>query len=227
MPNSTEIILERLKKALNFKKDVELARFFEVSIQTYSAWKRRDSIPFKHIQDRCPDVSYDWLFKGEGPMSTPSLTVVAEPTSPYKQVQLPLVDFRVPVLGCRYGGCDRPEIVDYVTSTSWWLRDWVVDVLKIEPEKAFIVDVLGPAMSGKFEEGDKVIGSKQDAFDKPGIYAVWLSGAVMIRKIQVVDNLYFLSGWDPDFQVRAVPVDTPMQFIGKIVGCMVHVEPPG
>lgn len=46
-------VLERLKIALHIKTDFELSKALEVSTSTVSSWKKRYSIPYDAIIDKC------------------------------------------------------------------------------------------------------------------------------------------------------------------------------
>lgn len=46
-------VLERLKIALHIKTDLELSKALEVSTSTVSSWKKRYSIPYDVIIDKC------------------------------------------------------------------------------------------------------------------------------------------------------------------------------
>ena len=60
-------IIKRAKSAHGLKTDQDLADFLAVPRSTIAAWKRRGSIPMKHLAKMATDsVSLDWLLSGEG-----------------------------------------------------------------------------------------------------------------------------------------------------------------
>ncbi|MBX6962563.1 hypothetical protein EX229_22820, partial [Providencia rettgeri] len=63
-----EIIIDRLKSVLNVTTDAALCRALDVSPQTLSSWKLRDSIPYAICVDISikQNVSLDWLLLGRG-----------------------------------------------------------------------------------------------------------------------------------------------------------------
>jgi hypothetical protein len=65
--HSVQLILERLKEALNFQKDVELADFLGVAQNTISAWRKRDSMNYDLLFSKCLPYNIDlnWLIYGE------------------------------------------------------------------------------------------------------------------------------------------------------------------
>jgi phage repressor protein C with HTH and peptisase S24 domain len=62
------IILNKIKSHYGFKKDSDLARFLEISPQTFSNWKKRNSYDPQLIYTKCPEINSDWLLTGKGPM---------------------------------------------------------------------------------------------------------------------------------------------------------------
>lgn len=62
------LVLTRLKLITNTQTDVELARVLQVSPQTLSSWKVRNSIPYPLCVEfaRSHTCSLDWLLLGEG-----------------------------------------------------------------------------------------------------------------------------------------------------------------
>ena len=61
-------VLSRLKTAKNFKRDVHLAGFLEISANRLSTWKSRGNIDWWIILDKCNDISLNWLVRGKGPV---------------------------------------------------------------------------------------------------------------------------------------------------------------
>lgn len=63
-----EIIIDRLKSVFNVTTDSALCRALDVSPQTLSSWKLRDSIPYAICVDISikQNVSLDWLLLGRG-----------------------------------------------------------------------------------------------------------------------------------------------------------------
>jgi hypothetical protein len=60
------LILNRLKSALNFSKDIELATFLGVSTQGISSWRSRNTIDYDLIFAKCGQIDLNWLIKGVG-----------------------------------------------------------------------------------------------------------------------------------------------------------------
>ncbi|APF20349.1 Bacteriophage CI repressor helix-turn-helix domain-containing protein [Caldithrix abyssi DSM 13497] len=65
---NANIILGRLKKAYNLKKDIELANFLGVKQSTLATWKLRNTIDYDLIIAKCNDINLNWLLTGQGSM---------------------------------------------------------------------------------------------------------------------------------------------------------------
>ena len=63
------LILKELKNHYNFKKDVDFARFLNITPQMLSNWDSRGSFDYNILYTKCVDVSADWILsKGQGQM---------------------------------------------------------------------------------------------------------------------------------------------------------------
>ena len=62
-------VLNELKEHYNFKKDVELAKFLEISPQILSNWDSRGTFDLHKIYTKCVDINPDWILSnGQGNM---------------------------------------------------------------------------------------------------------------------------------------------------------------
>ncbi len=65
-------ILDRAKQVLKIEHDQRLAKLLGVSRTTLASWKRRNSIPAKHLAEVMlysgDGISFDWLLTGKGPV---------------------------------------------------------------------------------------------------------------------------------------------------------------
>ena len=63
----TAAVIERAKQLHGFTQDQELAKFLNVSRTSLASWKRRNSIPAKHLFQMVwgKEVTVDWLMYGE------------------------------------------------------------------------------------------------------------------------------------------------------------------
>lgn len=63
--NSLEIIA-RLKTAYGFKTDKQLAEHLDIPTNTLSNWKNRNTVNWDQIEEKCPEISWDYLRTGTG-----------------------------------------------------------------------------------------------------------------------------------------------------------------
>lgn len=61
-------MLDEIKIHYGFKRDAELADFLEITRQTLSNWKSRNSFDAELLYSKCPELSPAWLLTGKGPM---------------------------------------------------------------------------------------------------------------------------------------------------------------
>lgn len=217
--NTSEIVLSRLKKAYGLTSDADLAQFFGVGTSTVANWKKRDSIPFKHILESCPTISYDWLFRGEG---KPFLATVKTETALGGEQDQPPDDLEIPIYKLTIDP-QKAQVVDRLKTHSFWLRDWLEDELGIDAESAFIVDTDASSGSERFYPGDKVVGVHQD-FGEDGLYAVIHRDLIWVRHVSKFENIYLLTSWNPNLQSIGIPEGGDIQFIGRIAGVLAHMR---
>jgi FtsZ-binding cell division protein ZapB len=61
-------MLDQIKTHLEFKRDAELADFLDITRQTLSNWKSRNSFDAELLYSRCSELNPAWLLTGEGSM---------------------------------------------------------------------------------------------------------------------------------------------------------------
>ena len=79
-------VLARLKLITGTKTDASLSSALQISPQTLSSWKGRDSTPYSLCVDiaQTRGISLDWLLLGEGPVLRHTLTASADDTQESK-----------------------------------------------------------------------------------------------------------------------------------------------
>ncbi|MFY0731527.1 helix-turn-helix transcriptional regulator [Pseudomonas sp. NFX15] len=80
---TSQAVLTRLKQITGTKTDASLSSALQISPQTLSSWKGRDSTPYSLCVEiaQARGISLDWLLLGEGPI----LRQVPGNTSPNNQ----------------------------------------------------------------------------------------------------------------------------------------------
>lgn len=215
---SAEIIVSRLKKALNVKTDAELAELLGVRSNTVAGWKKRNSIPFETILEKCPSVSLDWLFSVDE--VGPGVRMVQEDFADYSTVVLPPDNFKIPLYECLPNSSNH-HAADLISSKSFWLRNSLSKILGEDPFHFFAVQIQDDAMVDQFEAGETALGVYQQ-YEDPGIYAFAHEGHVLVRNVTKVSNQYVLGGWAHDYPVEFLSVRSDHTFIGRILGSMLR-----
>jgi hypothetical protein len=77
----SQAILARLKQITGTTTDAALSSALQISPQTLSSWKGRDSTPYSLCVDlaQVRGISLDWLLLGEGPMLRQTQVDTLEP----------------------------------------------------------------------------------------------------------------------------------------------------
>ncbi|WP_130906082.1 MULTISPECIES: helix-turn-helix domain-containing protein [unclassified Pseudomonas] len=72
----SQAVLARLKQITNTKSDASLSSALQISPQTLSSWKGRDSTPYSLCVEiaQTRGISLDWLLLGEGPIMRTAVT---------------------------------------------------------------------------------------------------------------------------------------------------------
>jgi hypothetical protein len=72
----SQAVLTRLKQVTGTKSDASLSSALQVSPQTLSSWKGRDSTPYSLCVEiaQSRGISLDWLLLGEGPILRQAMT---------------------------------------------------------------------------------------------------------------------------------------------------------
>ncbi len=151
-------ILERVKTAMSFTTDKDLAAFLGVSKSTLSNWVKRDSLDFELVFSKCEQLNADWLLTGKGEMLKVNKDVVSEPPmeaydpTVKKNEGVPLVEGvpfveKLAVAGFGNGefAIDKQDVKDYYVIPKFKNR-------KVD----FMIEVCGSSMYPKYNSGDVV-----------------------------------------------------------------------
>ncbi|WP_353742250.1 helix-turn-helix domain-containing protein [Pseudomonas fluorescens] len=76
----SQAVLARLKQVTGTKTDASLSSALQISPQTLSSWKGRDSTPYSLCVEiaQARGISLDWLLLGEGPVLRQTVTDSSE-----------------------------------------------------------------------------------------------------------------------------------------------------
>ena len=135
-------VISRLKKALSFKSDTELADFLGIKKSTLSNWQSDENrnINIKLVFSKCEHISPEWILYGEGEMYSSSNkeevcnSVPSIPLIPFDAVAgIPSIDN----LGIAFADCDQYVIPEFAARGA-----------------DFLVRVSGSSMYPKYSNGD-------------------------------------------------------------------------
>ncbi|MCT4646438.1 MAG: helix-turn-helix domain-containing protein [Carboxylicivirga sp.] len=156
-------ILERVKTAMSFNTDKELAEFLGIGKSTLSNWLKRDSLDFELVFSKCEHINADWLLTGIGDMLKVNKNVVSEPPMEAYDATVkkneavvaegvPLVEgvpFVEKLAAAGFGNgefaIDKQDVKDYYVIPKFKNR-------KVD----FMIEVCGSSMYPKYNSGDVV-----------------------------------------------------------------------
>lgn len=202
-----EAIIDRMKKALGFTKDEQLAIHLNINRTTPSGWKARGSIPINEVLLIAMDhsISLDWLLRGIGPMEAPSEArppiegagaIVMEGAGEVAgYVDLPVVEMSNFTSSGKVGGWKVPRL---------WL-----DQEGLTEEHTALVVAAGDPMIPSIQEGQMVVVDRR-ARDTDGIFLVRFrdTDTVRFKRVQRMwDGSLRLSNDNPAYAVDVVPRD--------------------
>lgn len=212
---SVKEIIDRMKLALGFTKDEQLANYFSVNRTTPSGWKTRGSVPINEIMliafDH--DISLDWLLRGIGPREAPSMAPAVDPTVSIVMegvgevpgyVDLPVVDMSSFNSSSNVGAWKMP-------------RAWF-DQEGLTVDDTALVVAAGDPMIPAIREGQMVVLDRRPR-DLDGIFLVRFkdTGTVRFKRVQRTwDGSLRLSNDNPAYAVDVVPRDDAerIEFLG-------------
>jgi len=80
------LILNKIKDTIGIKKDSEFARYLNISPQTLSNWKSRNTYDAELLYTKCLELNPEWLLTGHGSMLKSESKVIL--TESYKGIPL-------------------------------------------------------------------------------------------------------------------------------------------
>ena len=90
-----DVILSRVKEALELTSDIQLAGFFGVNKSTISNWRKRNTIDWSLLFSKCEHISKDWLLDGKGSKEgRPKAEYPVKPIVNYARIEEPRGDLQ-------------------------------------------------------------------------------------------------------------------------------------
>ncbi len=86
----------------------------------------------------------------------------------------------------------------------------------------FSAYVRGDSMRDDFDDGDLVFGLLQEEWDREGVYALYLRGELLVKRVRRTGRDYDLISTNPKYS--PIPIDTDdVRLIGRVVGAISRV----
>ena len=207
-------ILDRLLKALNLSKDVQLADYLGVSAQAVSQARKKDKVPDGWLIRAAVRgaLSLDALLLGKKPSATSDMT-----TSPFDEefCTIPLVAARLSA------GGGSLETAGQVINQMAFRRDWVSR--KGNPDRMVLMRVHGDSMEPYIQQGDLVLVDQSKTSIIPHtVFAVGVDDGIYIKALETLPGQKLVLR---SFNVRYTPMEIDMRgdladsirIIGKVV----------
>ncbi|MDR4507691.1 MAG: helix-turn-helix domain-containing protein [Candidatus Brocadiaceae bacterium] len=159
-------VIKRLQEILHTQSDEDIAGGLELTPQTFSQCKKRDSIPYELLVKFCllRKLSLDWLFIGDQNKQDDYVTIPV-----YNNVLDP-GSFQ-----------EREENIDILKFKSNWLKN----ELRVNQFDLFLLYVDDESMEPTLRAGDIILVVKQKAsITRDGIYVLQMDSAALIKRIQ-------------------------------------------
>ncbi len=180
-------ILIRLKSALNFDTDAELALFLGIKASTISTWKSRNTVDYKRIFAKCKQSEIDlhWLITGSPFIQNELFHKVEEAELKYKPRRKDSIENQDPIKFVPttsqvsyLSNYNNPEYIKNLPSIN------IMDMLVPGSYRAF--EITEDSMSTMFIPGDRILGKYMDDYKKiinfhP--YAIITEDSIQIRKV--------------------------------------------
>ena len=64
--NDKSLILNRIKFIKKMSTDSQLAIFLGITVATLSNWRKRNSLDYDLVFEKCSDINKEWLINGNG-----------------------------------------------------------------------------------------------------------------------------------------------------------------
>lgn len=182
-------------------RQYEVAEAAGISAQALSAYVNGKRVPDALTVVRIADV-----------VSVPVGALLGE-----QDVQpVPIFDSE---LGAGPGGSiDGAAVIAHVGLPRWWLRSR----LGLEARRSFLAPVHGHSMRGVLEDGDLALGAFCQTIDRPGVYAAWHEGELVVKHARRVhgggDVVVTLLSTSPAYPPIEVRRSDAFGVVGRIGG---------
>jgi phage repressor protein C with HTH and peptisase S24 domain len=152
------LVLKQLKNHYNFKKDVDLAKFLDITPQMLSNWDSRDTFDYSVIYRKCVDINPDWILsKGKGEISRNKDTQKEYKNTPINSNILNSINYgnKIPIVNASIITSVKNCLNDIVQNPFDYIT---LPLNMIQPDSTYLcVRKLGDSMSPTLSDSDIII----------------------------------------------------------------------
>ncbi|MBJ7556544.1 LexA family transcriptional regulator [Marinomonas spartinae] len=211
--NAAEII-DRLIIATNSKNAADMAKKIGSVSAIISAWKKRNTIPYKEVYEtsRITGYSMDWILTGQGVKQTDKIQVIPEDND-YCHVPQYSIE-----ASAGQGALVEAENIDqHLAFKESWLRK-----SGINPANLIAMYARGDSMEPTIYSGDSlVIDKTRDTVTSDGgVYVINYDGELFVKRVQKqLDGLVAITSDNKNYQPMTIPLEglAKLKIIGRVV----------
>ncbi|MBJ7539266.1 LexA family transcriptional regulator [Marinomonas transparens] len=211
--NAIEIV-DRLITAFSAKNAADLAKKIDSTSAIISAWKKRNTIPYKEVYEtsRTTGYSMDWILTGQGMKQTDKIQVIPEDND-YCHISQYSIE-----ASAGQGALVEAENIDqHLAFKESWLRK-----SGINPANLIAIYARGDSMEPTIFSGDSLVidKTKDTVTSDGGVYVINYDGELFVKRVQKqLDGLVAITSDNKNYQPMTIPIEglTKLKIIGRVV----------
>ncbi|WP_392385401.1 S24 family peptidase [Marinomonas primoryensis] len=211
--NAAEII-DRLIIATNSKNAADMAKKIGSVSAIISAWKKRNTIPYKEVYEtsRITGYSMDWILTGQGVKQTDKIQVIPEDND-YCHISQYSIE-----ASAGQGALVEAENIDqHLAFKESWLRK-----SGINPANLIAIYARGDSMEPTIFSGDSLVidKTKDTVTSDGGVYVINYDGELFVKRVQKqLDGLVAITSDNKNYRDMTIPTQdlSKLKIIGRVV----------
>lgn len=207
-------IVDRLIIATDSKNAADMAKKIDTTSAIISAWRRRNTIPYKEVYEtsRITGYSMDWILTGQGIKQTDKIQVIPEDND-YCHISQYSIE-----ASAGQGALVEAENIDqHLAFKESWLRK-----SGINPANLIAIYARGDSMEPTIFSGDSlVIDKTRDTVTSDGgVYVINYDGELFVKRVQKqLDGLVAITSDNKNYRDMTIPTQdlSKLKIIGRVV----------
>jgi phage repressor protein C with HTH and peptisase S24 domain len=207
-------IVGRLIVAFGAKNAAEMARSVGTTSAIVTAWKKRNTIPYKEVYEssRLTGYSMDWILTGKGEPKTDKIQVMPEDDG-YCHISQYSIE-----ASAGQGALVEAETIDqHLAFKESWLRK-----SGINPSNLIAIYARGDSMEPTIFSGDSLVIDKtmNTVTSDGGVYVINYDGELFVKRVQKqLDGLVAITSDNKNYQPMTIPLEglSKLKIIGRVV----------